>query len=151
MANRPDILFTTLEWNCSDESIKNGEFTDYNWCQGNLDLWEASFLDVYKLVYMASQTYDARYLWSEIHVDDKIKGVIDAWNNHLGLSPVVFCRNGYNMFGIVSGNHRFSVTRAFFEKSGIDFEIPFLIGEKEHDWIKNVLPNAKCIKTINLK
>lgn len=143
----PQMNFEQLYWNCDDDAIKNPDYVDYDWDLDNLDLWEDSFLAVYRKVYLSGPTYDAYYLWTK-HIDDKIEGVIKSWNKGLCLSPI-FCTKVYDCsLNVWSGHHRFSVARAFYEKSGRDFKIPFLIKSKDHSWIEQVLPNAKYLKTI---
>ena len=143
----PQMNFEQLYWNCDDDAIKNPDYVDYDWNLGDLDLWEDSFLAVYSNVYLSEPTYGAHYLWTN-HIDDKIEGVIKSWNKRLCLSPIFCTKVHGRSLNVWSGHHRFSVARAFYEKSGRDFKIPFLINSKDHSWVEEILPNAIHLKTI---
>lgn len=138
--------FSAINWDCSDRSINNPDYTDYNWVLGSLDLWNIPFNDLIKFMYMDS--YAVEDLWTNKHRDDKIANVIQDWNKGKKLSPIVLFRDRYDKLTIVSGNHRFSVFVAWIAEGCFDtnLDIPVLINLKENEWVKENIPSAKYIR-----
>lgn len=133
------ITFTAPpSWDLQTASIKNSDYVDYGWTEP-LVLLQAPFTAVYNAIYKPNGIYSSDVLWSH-HDIDKINRIIEEWNTGKQLCPILFVLSGHQDVTqkgllLLSGNHRLSVLRAFYEQQNVDFELPFLMKESESNWI----------------
>lgn len=133
------ITFTTPpSWDLQTTSIKNSDYVDYDWAEP-LVLLQAPFSSVYGAIYKPDGIFSSNVLWSQ-HIADKINRIIKEWNEGKQLCPILFILSGHQEESkkgllLLSGNHRLSVLRAFYEQQNVDFDFPFLMRKSESNWI----------------
>lgn len=126
------------QWDLTEESIRNGDYVDFDWDNDSLVIIEGYFSVIYRMISNAEEAFSPEYLW-EKHSPFRINKIIDEWNNNKKLCPILFCLNEKDDLGtglnVVSGNHRLSVLRAYYGMMKKDFVFPFLMKKEESSWL----------------
>ena len=134
----PDI---TPIWDLSEFAISFNDIdkaiTDSGVC-----MYEAPFHDVWNGIY-EPDIYSGKTLWNpDLHDNDKIAKVIEAWEKEIPLSPIFLIKHGTLGCGLVAdGKHRLTVSH-YLEYSQ---KLPFFVQISSSSWVKNAIPSAKKI------
>lgn len=122
-------------WDMSSRAPDHND-VDENLLAHGLALYTAPLDDIWAGLYDPS-VYEADTLWADIHDDNKIGGVILAWEQGRPLSPPMFVRYDHLPEAYVAdGKHRLTVAR-YMEAQTVPFLVPAT--QKDMEWAGGVV------------
>jgi hypothetical protein len=134
--NTPKV---TPIWDTTPNSIQFNDISDEILGSG-MDIYSAPYDDVWNGIY-EPEIYDKDTLWKNLHDNEKIARVIEAWQSNKALSPLFFVKHGGKDMALVAdGKHRLIVARYMGCKN-----IPFMVESSNSSWVKCAIPSAKKI------